>query len=46
MMFKRKGKISDLNEIYLLEKMIFKDEAWTPKMLKIELLNNEKSKTQ
>ena len=44
-MFKRKGKISDLNEIYLLEKMIFKDEAWTQKMLKIELLNNEKSKT-
>ena len=45
MMFKRKGKISDLNEIYLLEKMIFKDEAWTPKMLKIELLNNRNSKT-
>ena len=34
-----------MNEIYQLEKMIFKDEAWTQEMLKIELLNNENSKT-
>ena len=25
----RKGVISDLNEIYELEKIIFKNEAWT-----------------
>ena len=44
-MLERKGEISDLKEIYILEKMIFKDEAWTQEMLKTELLNNENSKT-
>ena len=41
----RKGEFSDLKEIYLLEKMIFKDEAWTQEMLRIELLSYENSKT-
>ena len=44
-MLERKGKISDLTEIYILETMIFKDEAWTKEMLKTELLNAENSKT-
>ena len=44
-MLKRKGNISDLNEIYQLEKIIFRHEAWTQEMLKIELLSNENSKT-
>ena len=44
-MHERKGDISDLNEIYQLEKIIFKDEAWTQEMLKIELLSCENSKT-
>tara|TARA_B100001248_G_C27345778_1_gene438654 strand:+ start:741 stop:1178 length:438 start_codon:yes stop_codon:yes gene_type:complete len=44
-MLERKGEISDLKEIYILEKMIFKDEAWSQEMLKTELLNNENSKT-
>ena len=44
-MLERKGKISDLKEIYILETMIFKDEAWTKEMLKTELLNDENSKT-
>ena len=44
-MLERKGKISDLKEIYILETMIFKDEAWTKEMLKTELLNAENSKT-
>ena len=43
--YERKGDISDLYEIYQLEKIIFKDEAWTQEMLKIELLRNENSKT-
>ena len=43
--YERKGDISDLYEIYQLEKIIFKDEAWTQEMLKIELLGNENSKT-
>ena len=41
----RKGFISDLNEIYQLEKIIFKNEAWTQEMLKMELLDNEYTKT-
>ena len=44
-MLERKVKISDLKEIYILETMIFKDEAWTKEMLKTELLNAENSKT-
>ena len=44
-MLERKGDILDLNEIYQLEKTIFKDEAWTKNMLKIELLSSENSKT-
>ena len=44
-MHERKGDISDLNEICQLEKIIFKDEAWTQEMLKIELLSSENSKT-
>ena len=44
-MLKREGVISDLNEIYQLEKIIFKNEAWTWGMLKMELLSNENSKT-
>ena len=44
-MYERKGDISDLNEIYQLEKIIFENEAWTQEMLKIELLRNENSKT-
>ena len=43
--YERKGDISDLYEISQLEKIIFKDEAWTQEMLKIELLRNENSKT-
>ena len=37
-MLKRKGNLSDLKELYALEKMIFKNEAWTLNMLKTELL--------
>ena len=44
-MLERTGDILDLNEIYQLEKTIFKDEAWTQNMLKIELLSGENSKT-
>ena len=44
-MLEREGDILDLNEIYKLEKTIFKDEAWTKNMLKIELLSSENSKT-
>ena len=42
---KRRGKLSDLGQIYALEKMIFKNEAWTIDMLKIELLCTNNSET-
>ena len=35
----------DLEELYKLEKMIFKTEAWTREMLKMELLINTNSQT-
>ena len=41
----RRGKLSDLGQIYALEKMIFKNEAWTIDMLKIELLCTNNSET-
>ena len=41
----RRGKLSDLGQIYALEKMIFKNEAWTIEMLKIELLCRNNSET-
>ena len=33
----RTGNLLDLEQIYALEKMVFKNEAWTIDMLKIEL---------
>ena len=44
-MLNRKGDISDLNDIHQLEKLIFKDEAWTKEMLKIELSGSKNSNT-
>ena len=44
-MLKRKGNLLDLKQIYALEKMIFKNEAWTLEMLKIELLGINDSET-
>tara|TARA_B100000073_G_scaffold340848_1_gene341263 strand:+ start:625 stop:1089 length:465 start_codon:yes stop_codon:yes gene_type:complete len=44
-MLKRKGNLLDLEQIYALEKMIFKNEAWTLNMLKIELLYIDNSET-
>ena len=44
-MLTRKGNLSDLKEIYALEKMIFKNEAWTINMLKAELLYFNNSDT-
>ena len=41
----RKGNLSDLKEIYALEKMIFRNEAWTINMLKAELLYFNNSDT-
>ena len=38
LMVKRRGNLLDLEQIYALEKMIFKNEAWTLNMLKTELL--------
>ena len=35
---KRRGTLLDLEQIHALEKMVFKNEAWTINMLKIELL--------
>ena len=35
---KRRGNLLDLGQIYALEKMVFKNEAWTIDMLKVELL--------
>ena len=45
LMVKRRGKLLDLDQIYALEKMIFKNDAWTIDMLKIELLCTNNSKT-
>ena len=44
-MVKRKGDLLDLEQIYALEKMVFKKEAWTIEMLKIELLYTNNSET-
>tara|TARA_X000000950_G_scaffold201906_1_gene243085 strand:+ start:4726 stop:5178 length:453 start_codon:yes stop_codon:yes gene_type:complete len=44
-MIKRKGNLLDLEQIYALEKMVFKNEAWTIDMLKIELLCTNDSET-
>ena len=45
LMVKRKGNLLDLEQIYALEKMVFKNEAWTLDMLKIELLSSINSET-
>ena len=39
------GCLENIQEIYTLEKQIFKDEAWTLKMLQFELSNSETSRT-
>ena len=44
-MYIRFGSPLDLEELYKLEKMIFKSEAWTREMLKMELLINTNSQT-
>ena len=44
-MIKRRGNLLDLEQIFALEKMIFKNEAWTIDMLKIELLCTNNSET-
>ena len=44
-MIKRRGNLLDLEQIYALEKMVFKNEAWTIDMLKIELLCMNDSET-
>ena len=45
LMIKRRGNLLDLEQIYALEKMVFKNEAWTIDMLKIELLCRNNSET-
>ena len=45
LMVKRRGNLLDLEQIYSLEKMVFKNEAWTKDMLKIELLRTNNSET-
>ena len=45
LMVKRRGNLLDLEQIYALEKMVFKNEAWTLDMLKIELLFSITSET-
>ena len=45
LMVKRRGNLLDLEQIYALEKMVFKNEAWTVDMLKIELLCRNNSQT-
>ena len=45
LMVKRRGNLLDLEQIYALEKMVFKNEAWTIDMLKIELLCRNNSET-
>ena len=44
-MVKRRGNLLDLEQIYALEKMVFKNEAWTINMLKVELLCRNNSQT-
>ena len=44
-MFKRRGNLLDLEQIFALEKMAFKNEAWNIDMLKIELLCRNNSET-
>ena len=39
------GCLENIQEIYRLEKQIFKDEAWTLKMLQFELSNSKNSRT-
>ena len=39
------GSLENIQEIYKLEKLIFKGEAWTLKMLEFELSNCEISRT-
>ena len=39
------GCLENIQEIYTLEKQIFKDEAWTLKMLQFELSNSKISRT-
>ena len=45
LMVKRRGNLLDLEQIYALEKMVFKNEAWTIDMIKIELLCSDNSRT-
>ena len=45
LMVKRRGNLVDLEQIFALEKMVFKNEAWTIDMLKIELLCRNNSET-
>ena len=45
LMVKRSGNLLDLEQIYALEKIVFKNEAWTIDMLKIELLFSNNSET-
>ena len=45
LMVKKSSNLLDLEQIYALEKMIFKDEAWTKDMLKTELLCSNNSET-
>ena len=45
LMVKRRGNLLDLEQIYALEKVVFKNEAWTIGMLKTELLCRNNSKT-
>jgi len=44
-MLKRRGNLLDLEQIFALEKIVFKNEAWTIDMLKIELLCKNNSET-
>ena len=45
LMVKRRGNLLDLKQIYALEKVVFKNEAWTRDMLKTELLCRNNSET-
>jgi len=45
LMVKRRGNLLDLEQIFALEKIVFKNEAWTIDMLKIELLCKNNSET-
>ena len=45
LMVKRRGNLLDLEQIFALEKMAFKNEAWNIDMLKIELLCRNNSET-